>query len=385
MSPTEREVLAYLADQQADMLRLLEQLVQIDSPSRCREGIDKMSAAIAAFMKSRKIEVSAIPSETYGTGLRAVVPGGSGDPVVLMGHMDTVFPPGEPERRPFHTSNGRAYGPGVADMKGGLVLNAFVLDALARIGGLPSQVIALFTVDEEIGSPWSRTMIEKVCRGARAVFNAEPGRPNGDFVTARNGGFFFRVEITGKAAHSGVNIQQGINAVSEAARKVLALEDLADPAKGITVNAGALHGGTAFNIVAQSATLDAEVRYRQVSDRQRLLSAIQEIASTSFVKDTACKLTFHGEFPPMEENAGSQALAALYTEAASSCGLDVKGNFSGGCSDAGFTSSIDIPTLCAVGPVGGLPHTDEEYLDLSSLVPRAQALALAILRLIKTT
>src|SRR3546814_190764 len=152
------------------MLRLLDQLVSIDSQSRCVEGINAVSAAIAAFLQARGVHTQALPNATYGNGLRASVGMATGcaeAPVVLMGHCDTVFPSGEALRRPFRISEGRAYGPGVADMKAGLVMNAFVLEALAQLDRLPFPVTALFTVDEEIGSPWSRTLIGETCRKDR--------------------------------------------------------------------------------------------------------------------------------------------------------------------------------------------------------------------------
>lgn len=381
MRQRELTVCAELAGRQADMIRLLRDLVMFDSPSRNREGVGAVSARIGEFLRIEGVATASIPNETYGDGLRAsAAPDAAGPPVLLMGHCDTVFPEGEAMRRPFRVKDGCAYGPGVADMKGGLVLNAFVLAALARSGWADCPVVGLFTVDEEISSPWSRTVIEEASRGARAVFNSEPGRPNGNVVIGRKGGFFFRLEIQGKAAHSGVNFSSGINAVTEAAHKVVALERLTDPEQGVTANPGAIGGGHAFNIVAAEAFVEAEVRYRNRADRDRIRLEIERLASTSTVAGTTTRLLPHGEFPPMEETGGSRALFDIYAGAAAELGFEVSGEFSGGCSDAGFTASNGIPTLCGVGPVGGLPHTEQEYLKIDTLVPRAQALALSILR-----
>ena len=147
---------------------------------------------------------------------------------MLMGHRDTVFPKGEPTRRPFRIENGNAYGPGVADMKAGLVMNAFVLAAFQKFGGAPAPLVGLFTSDEEIGSPACRPIIEAEARRARAVFNSEPGRPTGNVVNGRKGGVFMKMEITGKAAHSGGNFSDGISAIEELARKIIALHAITD-------------------------------------------------------------------------------------------------------------------------------------------------------------
>src|SRR5439155_16477630 len=156
-----------------------------------------------AFFRAHDIDVERLPREASGDIFRARMPGQGNAPVVLMGHRDTVFPKGEAARRPFSIKDGRAYGPGVCDMKGGLVLNAFVLAAFKKFGGNAAPLVALLTSDEEIGSPQSRGLIEETAKGARAVYNSEPGRANGNVVSQRKGGIFMVMDVTGKAAHSG--------------------------------------------------------------------------------------------------------------------------------------------------------------------------------------
>src|SRR5262249_20616406 len=156
--------------------------------------------------------------------------------MVLLGHRDTVFPDGEVARRPFSVRDGIAYGPGVADMKAGLVMNCFVLAAFAKFGGAPAPLVCLFTGDEEIGSPEGRAVIETEARRARVVFNSEPGRVSGNVVTGRKGGVFMSFRITGKAAHSGANFSDGISAIEELARKIQAIHALTDLERGITLN-----------------------------------------------------------------------------------------------------------------------------------------------------
>src|SRR5205823_4172160 len=189
---------------------------------------------------------------------------------------------GEAARRRFRIENGRAYGPGVADMKAGLVMNAFVLAAFQKFGGAPAPLVGLFTSDEEIGSPSSRPVIEAEARRARAVFNSEPGRPTGAVVTGRKGGVFSVCQVTGKAAHSGGNFEQGISAIEEVARKIVALHALTDIPRGITVNVGTVRGGQTVNTVAPSAEAEIDLRFLTRADRDVTMARIRSIVDTSY-------------------------------------------------------------------------------------------------------
>jgi glutamate carboxypeptidase len=265
-------------------------------------------------------------------------------------------------------------------MKAGLVMNAFVLAAFKRFGGHPAPLAGLITSEEEIASPSSRPVIEAVARKARAVFNAEPGRPTGAIVTGRKGGVFMGFEITGKAAHSGGNFEKGISAIAELAHKIVAIHALTDLKRGITLNVGLVKGGQSVNTTAPSAEGQIDFRYINPKDRAEILGMIRAIMERPFVPGTTALMTIRGEFLPLVADAAAEALFAGYVSAAHDAGLDIKGEFSGGCADSGFTAAVGCPTLCSVGPVGGNAHTAEEYLELGSMVPRAQALALAILR-----
>jgi glutamate carboxypeptidase len=266
-------------------------------------------------------------------------------------------------------------------MKGGLVVNAFVLAAFKRFGGAPAPLAGLVTGDEEIGSPSSRPVIERLARGARCVFNSEPGRPSGNVVTGRKGGVFLRVEVAGKAAHSGGNFEKGISAIGELAHKIVAIHRLTDLERGVTLNVGTVKGGQSVNTTAPSAEGQIDLRYVRPQDRSTTLAALQEIVDRPTVPGTTAKLEVRGEFLPLTQSPASETLFAAYRDAAKDAGLEVAGEFSGGCADSGFTAAVGCPTLCSTGPVGGNAHTPEEYLEIDSLVPRARALALAILRL----
>jgi len=372
------KILSWLATQHDAMVSLMEEVVNIDSGSYDKPGVDAVGEVFERFFKDQGIEVERLPRDVSGDIFRARISGPGNAPIVLMGHRDTVFPKGEVARRPFTIKDGRAYGPGVMDMKGGLVLNAFVLAAFHKFGGAPAPLVALLTSDEEIGSPQSRGIIEDTARGARAVYNSEPGRANGNVVSGRKGGVFSIMEITGKAAHSGGNFEAGHSAINALAHKVLALAALTDLKAGITLNVGLVSGGQSVNTVAPWARGEIDLRYVKTADRDRMVAAIRKIVATEHVPGTSATLTIKGEFLPLEQTAANAGLLAIYQKAASDTGLTVKGEFSGGCADSGFTSAVGTPTLCSTGPVGGGAHSPEEYLDVASIVPRAQALARAV-------
>jgi len=386
---TETEITAWLATQQQPMLDALAAMVNTDGGSYDKAGVDAVGAIVKEFCEGQGLTIETVRGEKHGDCIRAILPhegaarsrGNHAQNIVLMGHRDTVFPKGEPERRPFTIREGRAYGPGVADMKAGLVMNMFVLAAFKKFGGAPGPMVGLFTGDEEIGSPEGRAVIEEEARGARVVFNSEPGRPSGGVVTGRKGGVFSIFEIEGKAAHSGGNFTAGISAIGELAHKIVAIHALTDLERGITLNVGLVSGGQSVNTVAPSAVGQIDLRYVNPADRDEIVAKLHEIVATSHVPGTKAKLTIKGEFLPLTQDAAAAKLFALYQGAAADAGLSVKGEFSGGCADSGFTAAQGAPTICAVGPVGGLAHSPEEYLEIASLVPRAQALARSVFRL----
>jgi glutamate carboxypeptidase len=384
----QQQITDWLATQQGAMLDVLRQMVDTDGGSYDKAGVDAVGAQVARFMEQQGIPTETLPQQKHGDCIRATVEGGEAtrggnarENILLMGHRDTVFPKGEPQRRPFTIEGTRAYGPGVADMKAGLVMNMFVLAAFKKFGGAPGPLVALFTGDEEIGSPEGRPVIEAEAKAARVVFNSEPGRPNGGIVTGRKGGVFMAFDVEGKAAHSGGNFEAGISAIGELAAKVTAIHALTDLARGITLNVGLISGGQSVNTVAPWAQGQIDLRYVEPADREEVMAKIHAIIEKSFIPGTRSTLTIRGEFRPLTQSPESARLFTSYREAAQESGFDPSGEFSGGCADSGFTAAMGAPTLCAVGPVGGRAHTPEEYLEIESLVPRAQALARAILRL----
>jgi glutamate carboxypeptidase len=380
---SEAQVTDWLASQRQAMIDLLRDVVNIDSGSYDKAGVDAVGARFERHFFEHGIPFRRETHDSFGDAIHAAVakPGSNEKPVLLMGHRDTVFGKGEAGRRPFTIKDKRAYGPGVADMKAGVVMNMFVATAFHRFGGNPHPIKLLITSDEEIGSPSSRPVIEREGRSARAVFNSEPGRPTGNVVTSRKGGIFMHVGITGKAAHSGANFAAGISAIGELAHKIIQIHALTDLTKGITLNVGLVSGGQSVNTTAPYAEGQIDMRYVDPKDRAAVMAEIERIIATPYVPGTSSVLTIKGEFVPVVQSEGSKALFEGYQAAAKQAGLTtLQGEFSGGCADSGFTAAVGTPTICGVGPVGGLAHSPEEYLELDSIVPRAQALALAILR-----
>jgi glutamate carboxypeptidase len=385
----EAEIAGWLASQYDAMVTLLRGLVNTDSNSYDKHGVDAVGEALRRFLAVHGVSVEVIEQPRHGDVLRACVScngttGKSGGNILLMGHRDTVFPDGEAARRPFSVRGGRAYGPGVADMKGGLVMNCFLLAAFARFGGAPAPLVGLFTGDEEIGSPEGRPVIEAEARRARAVFNSEPGRRSGAVVTGRKGGVFITFQITGRAAHSGGNFTDGISAIEELARKVQAVHALTDLDRGITLNVGLVRGGQSVNTVAPLAEGQIDLRYVRPEHRNEMVSQVMAIIERSFVPGTRAQPELRGEFLPLNPTPKSERLFGLYVNAARASGFAPHGEFTGGCADSGFAAGVGAPTICAVGPVGDKAHTADEFLELDSLVPRTQACARAILRLKET-
>jgi glutamate carboxypeptidase len=387
---SETEIIAWLAGQQDAMIALLREMVDIDSGSYNKPGIDAVGAVVRRFLESHGLTVDAIPQSRHGDCLRASIPGqasgnaavsNSAANIMLMGHRDTVFPDGETARRPFTIRDGIASGPGVADMKAGLTMNCFILAAFARFGGAPAPLVGLFTGDEEIGSPEGRAVIEAEARRARVVFNSEPGRVSGNVVTGRKGGVFMAMRVTGKAAHSGGNFAEGISAIEELARKIQAIHALTDLDRGITLNVGLISGGQSVNTVAPWAEGQIDLRYVDPADKDDIMARIGAIIERSLVSGTRAELTVRGEFLPLTQTSAAKRLFELYVDSAAATGFRTAGEFTGGCADSGFTAAMGAPTICAVGPVGGKAHTPEEFLRVDSLVPRAQACARAICRL----
>lgn len=378
MSDVTGAVLSWLASRAGEMEALLRRLVDIDSNSFDKAGTDAVGDAIIEVLAADGIAVERIRKQGFGDVLRAEVPGKQANSYALMmGHRDTVFKKGTVATRGYSRDGNLAFGPGVCDMKAGLVANIFTLRAINAAGGLSFPVVALFTADEEIGSPTGRAEIETAARGARAVFNSEPGRVSGNVVTGRKGGGSFHITVKGRAAHSGVNHKDGSSAIEALARKIVRLHALTNYDTGITTNVGVIKGGNTHNTVAPWAEAELDLRFVTLEQHARIVPEIEKIVRAEDVPGTSADIKPVAMFLPLELKH-SEALFALYKDAAVRVGFTVDGEFTGGCADSGFTAALGVPTLCGLGPVGGKAHTDEEFCRLDTLVPRTQALAATI-------
>ena len=378
-------LMTWLDDQRPAMTDLLEKIVNTDSGSYDHEGVDKVGMIIRDHLAERGIATEIVEQPHAGFCLIATVEARGeaphNQPVLLMGHRDTVFPKGEAAKRPFRVENDRAYGPGVADMKCGLVMNSFVAEAFHRFGGNRHPIRVLYTSDEEIGSPSSHHVIEAEAKNAHAVFNSEPGRPNGNVITGRKGAFFTTIEVTGIASHSGSAHDKGASAIEALCRKVQALHALTDYDQGVTVNIGLIEGGQSANTVAPFAKASIDIRYVSKDHLADISKAVDEIVDHVEIKGTRATLTGHSLFPPLEQTPANHDLFRLYTKAASALDIHVNGEFGGGAADSGFTSALGVPTICAVGPLGEKGHQPDETAHLETFIPRAKALAATILDL----
>jgi glutamate carboxypeptidase len=302
---------------------------------------------------------------------------GEGGPrLLLIGHTDTVFVEGTASERPFQMKNGKAFGPGVSDMKGGLLAGFFAVEALQELGSLPfGSITYVCNPDEEIGSPFSGPLIRNLAADADVSFVLEAARENGDIVSARKGVSDARIEVAGRAAHAGVEPERGRSAVLEAAHKILALHALNGRWPGVTVNVGVVEGGTRPNVVAERCILAVDIRGPDEHSLQAGEAEVRRIAEEVSVEGTSSTLTLVGWHRPMEKTEATERLVRVARDIAGALGFELRDAATGGASDANTTAAAGVPTLDGLGPVGGREHSPEEWLDLESVVPRVSLLA----------
>jgi glutamate carboxypeptidase len=345
------------------MLDLVRELVEIESPSSS-PGVRIVAKRMADELAGLGARVGLLA----GDHVQAELPG-EGSPLLLLGHTDTVWPVGTLESRPFRVDGGRAYGPGVLDMKASLV----VLAEAIRRAGLRRRALRVFlTADEELGSPTARPLLEQAARDAGAALVVEPPTPAGDLKTARKGLGRFRLEIAGRAAHAG-DPPKGASAVEELAHQILALKRIADGAPGILVNVGLVHGGTADNVVAAEADARIDVRVADTTERElveRALASLEPVTS-----GTELRLEGGWTRPPLERSPGSARLFAKAREHGRALGLDLHEASSGGGSDGNLVAAVGLPVLDGLGAEGRGAHAADEHVLVDSLPVRAELLA----------
>ena len=366
------ELPAYLED--------LGELVNIDCGSFTPEGVDEVGRWLAAFLTELGAEVESKPDPEgrFGASIVGTFHGRADGPrVILLSHMDTVFDPGTAAERPFRIDDDIAYGPGVTDMKSGLLAGLYALKAIiGERGGIPfERLVFVGNPDEEIGSISSTPLIEALAADMDVAFVLECARANGDIVSSRKGILDLRIEVSGRAAHAGVEPEKGRSAILEAARIVEDLHALNGLWPGVTVNVGVIRGGTRFNVVPDRCLVEVDVR---ATTRDALIQAeteVRRIAAATEVPDTTVEIGELNRWWPMEKLERSVRLVEHAQAVAAALGFEVNDTSTGGASDANTIAGMGIPSIDGLGPIGGNDHAPSEYLEVDSIVPRTTLLA----------
>jgi glutamate carboxypeptidase len=362
----------------------LERLVNVDCGSYSKPGVDEIGLWLADTLRELGAAVEIESNAELGDTVVATLDGRGVGQALLIGHLDTVFPDGTVAERPFETNDGRAYGPGVDDMKAGLLAGVYALRALRALSydgdWLPfRRLVFIGNPDEEIGSPASTPVIRRFAEAADLALVLESARENGDIVSARKGIADYRLTLSGRAAHAGVEPEKGRSAILEAAHKVLALHGLNGRWPGVTVNVGVVNGGIRPNVVAEACELHVDLRATTRADMEAAEAAINEIAMKTTVADVTCTAERRHRWWPMEKSQGTAELADTALALAGRLGFVLRDAATGGASDANTTSGMGVPTLDGLGPVGGADHAPGEYVEIDSIVPRVTLLAALIL------
>jgi glutamate carboxypeptidase len=372
-----RSLLDWLLPHKRVMTKLLGQFVRAESPSFDKAAVDRFGRMVAAEWKKRGATLTLLRHRERGDHLRVELrPRRSRgtSQILVLGHLDTVYDAGTILRMPFRVSRGRAWGPGAFDMKAGLVIALYAVDALASSGCLPEKrIVFLWTSDEEIGSASSRAAIEREAKRSDAVLVLEPAAGlDGRVKTGRKGVGEIELIVTGRAAHAGLNPGEGVNAIEEIALQISRISRWNQPRRGISVNAGVIEGGTRTNVIADRARALVDVRAAGVQDMRALERKFRSLRPIL----PGAQLEIHGGFnrPPMEPNM-STALYAKARALAKEMGVTLGEAFVGGGSDGNFTAAIGVPTLDGLGAVGENAHSPRENIVIRSLPERAALLA----------
>jgi glutamate carboxypeptidase len=366
------DALAWLAAQRPAAEALLRALVEAGSYTQDRAGVARVADLVAPGLEAAGLSVERLPGDRLGPHLAFHGPA-PGAPTFLVGHLDTVFPPGTFEG--FRVEGDVARGPGVFDMKGGLVVLLLGLAAARRAGLLERVPLAgLLVGDEEVGSPDSQPHLRRLAAGARVALCFESGRAGDVLVTARKGTASLRVAAHGVAAHAGNAHEQGRNAIWALARFVDLAQLLTDHARGVTVNVGTFRGGTTKNTVPDHAECEVDLRFLTIADGLRLEEALAASAGAAAVEGTRLEVARLSWRDPLERTAASASLAEAYGACQRASGLGSgEAPLVGGGSDACTTGAMGIPSIDGLGPRGRAFHTRDEQVELGSIVPKAQA------------
>jgi glutamate carboxypeptidase len=365
----------WLEERRHQMIASTRELVLRESPTHDKAACDNLSSHLAGEFECLGGKIRLHRQRTAGHHLEVNFPGARGrKPLLLLGHFDTVHDVGMLDKMPWREQNGKLYGPGVFDMKGGIVQMMFALWALNEAGGtLPRPVTVLLVSDEEEGSASSRAITEKLAKQCSAVLVCEPSGPGGALKTARKGVGSFTLTVTGRAAHSGLDFEKGHSAILELAHQIQAVSRLNEPKRGVTLNVGVIRGGSRVNVVAAEASAEVDLRIAQKSDGAKMEREVRRLRPVN----PNCKLVIAGGInrPPLERTKQVTKLFELAREIAHSLGFELKEVAVGGGSDGNFTAGIGIPTLDGLGAVGDGAHALHEYVVAAEMPRRVALLA----------
>jgi glutamate carboxypeptidase len=378
------KVLAEAQALRSEQLQLLEKIVNIDSGTGDVAGGIKVADVLIPRLKALGMTVDSVPAEEPDLAPNTVATlKGTGKGCILMvGHIDTVFEPGTAQRRPYRTDDKRAYGPGVADEKAGVVEGIYALEILRKLGFEDfKQIVFLVETSEERGSPGTRALIGKLLADADVELNLEPGDPPDKITVWRKGSAFFFINVKGRAAHSGIAPQEGRNAAVELIHQLQGIEAFPHSGEGITVNLTIMHAGTRNNIIPENATAEINLRVRDPADFDRVEQVLRRNAETTIVPDTRVTVTRATAFPPFPENPETNRLAALAQSLYAGMGRKLETGWNGGASESGLAAEAGVPALDGLGPAGGGYHSDQEYLSLDTISPRLYLLTRLLMEL----
>lgn len=374
-----RKVLRYLEQRRREMLGTLQALVELESPSLDKTAVDRLGEFLAqefARLGGKvKVHRQAAAGNHLEVSFAAERRGGGGKPILLLGHMDTVYEVGTLKSMPFRVAQGRAWGPGTLDMKSGITQMLFALRAMRQaLGGLGRPLTVFLVSDEEVGSSTSRRITESLARKAQAVLVLEPAQGlEGALKTARKGVGDYVVKVTGKAAHAGLDFRSGHSAILELAQQIAMIQKFTDLERGLTVNVGLVRGGTRTNVVAAEAVAEVDVRIAQLSDAALMEEKFRSLRPFN----PKCKLEVSGGInrPPLERGQGGALLYGVAKGLARGLGWELGEAAVGGGSDGNFTAALGVSTLDGLGGVGEGAHAPHESVLLAELPRRAALLA----------
>ncbi|MGD0695702.1 MAG: M20 family metallopeptidase [Terriglobia bacterium] len=381
MSP--RTILKHCESELDAMLRFLRRAVEMESPTQSKPHLDRLAHFLAEEFRRSGGTVHMLKHPTAGSGVIAEFWNRSRvsrakplAPILLLGHLDTVWDVGTLARMPFRISKGKAWGPGVLDMKSGIVCGLWAIRALQALGVTPKSAVRFFlNCDEEVSSRAFRTQLLAEARRARAVLVLEPAAAGGALKTARKGVGEFRITAHGRSAHAGIDPAAGVNAIAELARQLLRIEKMARPKQGLTLNVGVMQGGTRSNVIPEKAWAAVDVRIPRAADQEIIERRVYSLKPIH----PEARLEIRGGInrPPME-HARAAALFRKARELASEMGMELKEASTGGGSDGNFTAALGIPTLDGLGGVGDGAHALHEHVVIRELPRRAALLAALI-------